>query len=110
MTSWVPDVDHRSYPLVNVRRVGGTPVDMEFLDRQTIELQAFGTESLADTENLFLDARQIIWGMVRDQMVTPAGYLHSFADTSGAIQLGSPYTDTWRVQGLIQLGVRPPKP
>src|SRR5690606_21200752 len=36
VTSWIPDVDRRSYPLVNIRKVGGIPVDMDVLDRQTI--------------------------------------------------------------------------
>lgn len=108
VTSWIPDVDRRSYPLVSIRKVGGTPVDMDVLDRQTIELQAIGNESLAATEDLFYDARYVIWEMVKNQTVTPAGHLHSFTDSSGAMQLESPYTDTWRIQGLIQLGVRPP--
>ena len=109
VTSWIPDVDRRSYPLVNIRKVGGIPVDMDVLDRQTIEIQAIGDESLAATEDLFYDSRYAIWEMVKNQTVTPAGHLHSFTDSSGAMQLESPYTDTWRIQGLIQLGVRPPQ-
>src|SRR5690606_39335082 len=70
---------------------------------------SIGNESLAATENLFYDARYVIWEMVKNQTVTPAGHLHSFTDSSGAMQLESPYTDTWRIQGLIQLGVRPPQ-
>src|SRR5690554_985983 len=60
VTSWIPDVDRRSYPLVNIRKVGGIPVDMDVLDRQTIELQAIGNESLAATEDLYYDARYVM--------------------------------------------------
>src|SRR5690606_13720655 len=106
---WIPDVHRRSYPLVNIRNVGGIPVYMDVFDRQTIELQALGHESLAATEDLFYDPRSVIWEMVKKQPDTQAAHLHSFTDSSGAMQLESPYTDTWRIQGLIQLGVRPPQ-
>ncbi|WP_223840007.1 hypothetical protein [Saccharopolyspora pogona] len=107
--SWVEAVDLRQFPLINVRRLGGLDKDLDFLGRATIELTAYTTVGLVETEDLFLDARQVIWNMVRDQTVTPAGYLHSFRETMGQTQFDSPYDDTWRIQGLIQLGVRPPR-
>src|SRR5690554_7675504 len=89
VTSWIPDVDRRSYPLVNIRKVGGIPVDMDVLDRQTIELQAIGNESLAATEDLYYDARYVIWEMVKNQTVTPAGHLHSFRSEEHTSELQS---------------------
>lgn len=107
VTSWVPDVDHRTFPLLNVRRLGGLPVDVKRLDRPVIELTAYSADGLVATEDLFMDARQVLWDMVDNQTVTPSGYLHSFFETMGPTQFDSPFDDTWRIQGLIQLGVRP---
>ena len=107
--SWVEGVDFRQFPLINVRRLGGIAIDPKRLDRATIELTAYGKEGLVQTENLLLDARQVIWDMVENQVVTPKGHLHSFRETMGPTQFDSPYDGTWRVQCLIQLGVRPPR-
>jgi hypothetical protein len=96
-------------PLINVRRLGGLDVDLDFLGKPTIELTAYSSDGLVGTEDLYLDARQVIWDMVQNQTVTPLGYLHSFRETMGPTQFDSPYDDTWRIQGLIQLGVRPPR-
>lgn len=107
--SWVSDVDKRTYPLINVRRIGGLDVDPDQLGKPTIELTAYSRDGLVGTEDLYLDARQVIWDMVRNQTVTEKGYLHSFFETMGPTQFDSPFDDTWRIQGLIQLGVRPPR-
>lgn len=109
VTSWVPDPDYRTYPLLNIRRLSGLPRDVRRLDRPVIELTAYTRDGLAATEDLYLDARQVIWDMVENQTVTPAGYLHSYFETFGPTQFDSPFDDTWRIQGLIQLGLRPPK-
>jgi hypothetical protein len=107
--SWVESVDLRKVPLINVRRLGGLDVDLDLLGKPTIELTAYSSDGLVGTEDLYLDARQVIWDMVKNQTVTPLGYLHSFFETMGPTQFDSPYDDTWRIQGLIQLGVRPPR-
>jgi hypothetical protein len=107
--SWVEGVDLREMPLINVRRLGGVALDIDQMDRATIELTAYGNEGLVQTENLLLDARQVIWDMVDRQVVTPKGYLHSFRETMGPTQFDSPYDGTWRIQCLIQLGLRPPR-
>lgn len=109
ITSWVPDVDYRTYPLLNIRRLGGLPVDVARLDRPVIEMTAYTRDGLVETEDLYLDARQVLWEMVQNQTVTAFGYLHSFFETMGPTQFDSPYDDSWRVQGLIQLGLRPLK-
>jgi|SRR5690606_1651253 len=107
-TSWVPDVDRRQFPIVNIRRLGGLPVDVRRLDRAIIELTAYSADGLVACENLYLDARTVIWDMWRFQTVTPAGSICSYWETMGPTQFDSPFDDTWRVQGLIQLGLRPP--
>lgn len=107
--SWVEGVDYRDMPLINVRRMGGIALDIDQMDRATIELTAYGNEGLVQTENLLLDARQVIWDTADRQVVTPKGYLHSFRETMGPTQFDSPYDGTWRIQCLIQLGLRPPR-
>ena len=107
--SWIADTDYRTFPIINVRRLGGLAPDVKRLDHAVIELTAYSREGLEETEDLYLDARQILWDMVDKQTVTPSGYLHSFLETFGPTQFDSPFNDSWRVQGLIQLGVRPPR-
>lgn len=109
ISSWVPDVDKRTYPLINIRRLGGLPYDLDFLDKPVVEMTVYHKESLPAAENLYYDARQVLWDMVKRQTVTPAGHLHSFFETLGPTQFDSKFDDTWRIQGLIQLGVRPPR-
>lgn len=107
--SWVESVDFRRLPIINVRRLGGVDVDLDRFGKPTIELTAYSSDGIVGTEELFLDARQVIWNMVRHQTTTEAGYLHSFFESMGPTQFDSPYDDTWRIQGLISLGVRPPR-
>lgn len=108
-TSWVPDPDKRVFPFINVRRLGGLPVDVERLDRAVIEMTAYSRDGLVATEDLYLDARTVLWRAVKQQTVTPAGNLSSFFETLGPTQFDSPFDDSWRIQGLIQLGLRPPR-
>lgn len=109
VVSWVPAISDREYPIINVRRLGGYPVDPELLDRATIELTVYGlqSEGLPASENLLKRAQIALWQAVRLQQVTPYGYLHSYRQTMGMTQFDSPYDDTFRVQSLIQLGLRP---
>lgn len=107
VTTWIPAVEDRKFPLINVRRVGGLPVDVDFLDIPVIELTVYSDENLAKAENLFLDARQALWNAVGKRNVSPAGYIHSYRETMGPTQFDSPFDDTWRVQALIALGLRP---
>lgn len=109
ITSWIPDPDDRSFPLLNVRRLGGPSVEPDLLDRPVIEVNAYSRDGLVATEDLYLDARSVLFRAVRNQTVTPAGSLSSFREPVGPTPVDSPFDDTWRVQGLIRLGVRPPK-
>jgi hypothetical protein len=105
--SWVEDIDHREYPIINVRRLGGLAVDPHLLDRAVIELTVFGDEDLPSTEDLLYRVREYIYTMHRKQIKTSAGTISSYRETLGPTQFDSPFEDTWRVQMLIQLGVRP---
>lgn len=108
VVSWVPDVADRQYPIVNVRRLGGLPVDVDMYDRAVIEVTAYHNTNLQDCENLCLDARQILWNAWKKQtVVTGKGSIGSYFETLGPTQFDSPYDDTWRVQFLVQLGLRP---
>lgn len=113
VTSWIPAVEDRQYPLVNIRRLGGLPsngaYDIEQLDRPVIEMTAYTRDGLVPTEDLYLDAQTVLSDMCKYQRVTEKGYIHSFFITMGMTQFNSNLDGTWRVQGLIQLGIRPRK-
>lgn len=107
-TTWGPDVDKRSWPWVNIRRLGGLPKDPKRLDRAVIEMTAYSRDGLVECENLYLDARWVIYDLWDRQIITPGvGYISSYFETMGPTQFDSPFDDSWRVQGLIQLGLRP---
>jgi len=108
-TSSIPDVDDREYPLVNIRRLGGVPVWMDRLDRVTVEIIAVSAESPIASEELYMDVRQVIWDAKDRQVTNDKGYIHSFRETVGPTAVSAPFPDTWMFQGLIQLGVRPPR-
>lgn len=109
--SWVEDIDYRTFPLINVRRIGGVnnPKRPFTFATPVVEMTAYGTVGLVETENLYEDALEALYEAVRLQTQTPAGYLHSMKETMGMTQFPSPFQDSWRIQGLIQLGVRPPR-
>jgi hypothetical protein len=109
VSSWVEDIDFREFPMLQVRRIGGPRHDRRptQLAKPVIELTCYGTVGLIETEELYEDALEALYEAVRLQMKTDAGYLHSIKEAMGATQLPSPFMDSWRVQGLIQFGVRP---
>lgn len=109
--SWVEDIDYRRFPLINIRRIGGIrngrhPLK---LGLPVVEMTVYGTRDLPTTEKLYDDALEALYQAVRYQTQTDAGYLHSIKETMGATQFSSPFQSSWRIQGLIQLGVRPPR-
>lgn len=109
VTSWLADVDKRTYPLLNIRRLGGLPKDVRRLDRAVIEMTAYSRDGLVHTEELYYAAREVLWDMCEEQTVTEHGHVSSYFETMGPTQFDSPYDDSWRCQGLIQLGIRPPR-
>lgn len=109
--SWTEDVDYRTFPLLHVKRMGGSRHDRRptQFGRAVIELTAYDTIDLPTTETLYDDALEALYKAVAAQSQTPSGYLSSIKETMGATNFGSPFQDSWRVQGLIQLGIRPPR-
>ncbi len=110
VVSVIPDVDHRRYPLVAVRRVGGVrhPRRPTLLAFPEIELTAVSADSLVDAELLYENALEALYAAVSAQTVVyGAGCLHSLTEAQGATDVGSPFPDTWAVQGTVQIGVRP---
>jgi hypothetical protein len=108
VTSWVPRNTDRRFPILNVRRAGGYPVNPKLLDRGTVELTSYGNVCYGDTEDLLKRAQIVLWDAVENQTVVDGvGYLHSYQQTFGITQFDSPYDNTWRVQSLIQFGFRP---
>lgn len=112
--SWIPDVNNRVFPMVQVRRIGGIRnlKRPNQLSLPVIELTAYTASpdgDLIQTETLYDDALEALYEAVRNQTQTEAGYLHSIKETFGATQFSSLFQDSWRVQGLVQLGLRPPR-
>lgn len=109
--SWIPNINHRDFPLVNVRRLGGFrhaghPTKLSL---PVIEMTVYHQDGLVACEKLYEDALEVLYDAVKKQTQTEAGYLHSIKETMGATQFSSEYMDSWRVQGLIALGLRPPR-
>lgn len=109
--SWEEDVDFRHLPMINVRRIGGVRNSEQptMLGSQIVEMAVFTNVDQPTTEDLYEDALDVLYEAVRSQQQTPSGYLHSIKETMGNTEFGSPFQGTWRSQGLIKLGVRPPK-
>ncbi|QGH79693.1 tail terminator [Gordonia phage Anon] len=111
ISSWVADIDYRKFPMINIRRIGGARLRNHptKLSIPTIEMTCYGIENLIETERMYDDALEALYEAVRTQQQTPKGYLHSIREPMGMTQFSSPFQDSWRVQGLIALGQRPPK-
>jgi hypothetical protein len=111
VNSWIPTIDDREFPIVQVRRIGGFRHKKRFdkFELPVVEVTAYTMDGLVETEELYADALEALYLAVQNQTQTDAGYLHSIKETFGATQFSSPFQDSWRVQGLIQFGLRPPK-
>lgn len=106
--SWVEDIDYRDFPMINVRRIGGSPNPDNPLihNRPIIEMTVYATEDLPSTEDLYQDALEALYKAWWKQVVTDYGSLNYVHENMGMTQFDSPFRDSWRVQGLIQLGQR----
>lgn len=112
ISSWVAAIDYRTFPLINVKRIGGARNGRypALYGLPVVEMTAYGTEGLVETETLYDDALEALYDAVTEQTQVPGvGYLHSIKETMGATEFDSPFQDSWRIQGLIQLGVRTPR-
>lgn len=109
VTTWGADIDYRDYPLINIRHVGGKRHETKplVLSMPVIEMTAYTAVGLPETEQLYEDALEALYEAQRLQKLYPTGYLHSMKETMGMTQFSSLFMDSWRVQGLIQLGLRP---
>ncbi|AJD82441.1 tail terminator [Mycobacterium phage Sheen] len=109
--SWVENINLRDFPLVNIRRIGGTRHGRQpkKLAVPVIEMTVYHTKGLVECEEMYEACLDVLYDAVLEQTQTPYGYLHSIKETMGATQFSSPFMDSWRVQGLIALGLRPPR-
>lgn len=106
--SWTADIDYRQYPVINVRRVGGarSQTRPDLFDSPVIELTAYGAEGLPETEALFTRALDALYEAAMKQVVTEAGHVTHVSEPMGLTQFSSLFQDSYRVQGLIQIGIR----
>jgi len=109
--SWTENINHREFPLINIRRLGGFRHrdHPTLLSLPVIEMTVYHDGGQVPCESLYEAALEVLYDAVRNQTQTEAGYLRSIRETLGATQFSSPYMDSWRVQGLIELGLRPPR-
>lgn len=111
IVTWGSDIDFRTFPVVNIRRVGGP----RHANRPTklglpvIEMTAYTNVGLPETEQLYEDCLEVLYKAKKRQTLTPSGYFHSIKENMGATQFSSLFADSWRIQGLIKLGIRPPR-
>jgi hypothetical protein len=105
----VPDVEHRTFPLLVADLSGGKrhPKSPHQLSLRLVELSAHSATDLASAEGLYEDALDVLYDLCREQRVTTVGWLHSVDEMMGATQVPPLFADTWRVLGRIQLGLRP---
>lgn len=106
--SWSADIDYREYPVINVRRIGGnrSRTRPDLIDFPVIELTAYGGEGLPETEVLYNRALDALYEAARKQVVVAAGHVMSVKEPMGMTQFSSLFQDSYRVQGLIQIGIR----
>lgn len=111
VVTWVPDVDWRTFPMVQVRRLGGVrnAKAPTMHTSPIVELSTYSTDSLIECEEIYETALEVIFDAVKNQTQTPVGYLQSIKETMGATQFSSLYQDSWRVQGLLKLTIRKPR-
>ncbi|WP_144311943.1 hypothetical protein [Actinopolyspora erythraea] len=108
MTAKLPPLEHRGYPLVNIRRIGGSSTYVQHLDRPSLEVLCISDQGSSDAENIYLDVRQVLYdAYVNQTVIQGAGSIHSFTEQTGPFTFDSPYSGTWGAQGLILLGLRP---
>lgn len=105
-----PDVDYRTFPVVVVRRAGGTRnLDLpRRFAHPVLELAAVSADGPIEAEELYDEALEALYDAVRQQItVEGVGYLHSLREAQGPAQAPSRFTDTWAVEGSVRVGLRP---
>lgn len=107
--SWLENIDFRSFPSINVRRLGGynSSSGPRRLDFPVVELTVYHEEGLVEAEDMYLSCLDALFEAQRKQIVTDKGTIAHVQETMGMTNFPSQYQDTFRVQGLIELGIRP---
>jgi len=107
--TWNPSVEDRIFPWIEVRRLGGVrnPDRPGLLGTAVMEITVYTDVGLPETEQLYEDVLEALYDAVNRQTVTDEGNLSSIKETMGATQFSSLFQDSWRIQGLIQFGIRP---
>lgn len=111
VTTWVPDIDYRTFPMLNLRRIGGirNPNAPTLHTLPVIELSCYSNKDLIECEDIYETALDVLFDAVRSQTQTAEGSLQSFYETMGATQFSSLFQDSWRIQGLIRFCIRKPR-
>lgn len=110
VTSWTPDIDYRTYPIVHIRRMGGyrsrsLPL---WYDKAVLEITALTDEGVPESEVLYNEILDILFKAKRRQTIVPGkGYINLVDETMGMTQMGAQSVDTYRVQGLVKVYIRP---
>lgn len=110
VVSVAPNVDYRTFPMVSIRRAGGTrhPDLPRRFSLPMLEPTTVSADGPVEAEELYYDALDALYDAVRQQeTVAGVGYLHSLKVAQGAAQAPSPFPDSWLVRGSIKLGLRP---
>lgn len=109
VVSVVPDADYRDFPMVSIRRAGGTrsPGLPHLLAQPAVQMTVVSADGLIEAEELYEDALDALFDAVAQQIVIEGvGYLRSFSETQGATESPSDYPDTWAVEGSVRIGLR----
>ena len=109
VSSWINDIDYREYPIVNIRRLGGyrDRDHPQGMDHPVMEMTVIHNEGLIEAEELYTQALDVLFASQRGQVLVDTGNISYVRETMGMTQFSSLFQDTWRVQGLIQVGIRP---
>ncbi|WP_264022277.1 hypothetical protein [Mycolicibacterium pyrenivorans] len=110
VVSVVPDADYRTFPMVVIRRAGGTrnPNHPAIHSLPEVTMEAVSADGLIEAEELYDDALEALYAAVANQTVVPnaLGHLQSLREAQGATQSPAELPDTWSVQGKLRLGLR----
>lgn len=108
ISSWMNDIDYRQYPTINVRRLGGYRSSRfpDRMDHPVMEMTVYHGDGLIEAEEIYSRAVDAIFRAWHTQQMTPDGHIAYVRETMGMTQISSLFQDSWRVQGLIQIGVR----
>lgn len=110
VVSVIPDVDHRTLPMVVLKRAGGTRnLNLPHLaSGPVLEMTAVSADGLVEAELLYEEALDALYSAVADQTVVPnAGHLQWLREAQGATQTPSAVSDAWAVEGTVRIGLRP---